>query len=86
MASKNDIDKAWDKAKSVPGKNPDVWRKDNHNNLIRKQSYGTKGEYGWELDHKNPTSKGGSDKPQNIQPLHWKENREKSDSYPYKKK
>ena len=86
MARKKQIEEAWDKAKRIRGKNPDVWRKDSLANTIRKGSYGTHGKYGWELDHKNPKSKGGSDKPQNIQPLHWEVNREKSDRYPYKKK
>ena len=86
MASKKEIDQIWEKAKPVRGKNPDSWRKDNHGNTIRKGSYGTKGEYGWELDHKNPSSKGGTDSAKNIQPLHWNDNRKKSDKYPYKKK
>ncbi len=86
MASKKQIDNVWEKGKSIRDKNPDSWRKDFQGNIIRKGSYGTQGEYGWELDHKNPQSKGGSDKLQNIQPLHWKENQEKSNKYPYKKK
>ena len=86
MASKKRIDQAWEKAKPIRGKNPDVYRKDAYGKKIRKASYGKHGEYGWELDHKNPKSKGGSDKQQNIQPIHWKENQKKSDKYPYKKK
>lgn len=85
MASKKEIGNAWEKAKPIRGQNPDVYRKDDFGNKIRKASYGTQGEYGWELDHKKPSSKGGSDKAQNIQPLHWEENRQKSDKYPYKK-
>ena len=84
MASKKQIDQVWEKARKIRGENPDVWRKDNHGNKIRKASYGIQGEYGWELDHKNPKSKGGTDKAQNIQPLHWKENRKKGDKHPYK--
>ncbi len=86
MASKKQIDKVWEKVKPVPGRNPEVWGKDVLGILIRKPSYGTQGEYGWEIDHKNPLSKGGTDTPKNIQPLHWEENRRKSDKYPYKKK
>ena len=86
MASKKTMDKAWEKTKPIRGKNPDAWGKDVRGNKIRKASYGTQGEYGWELDHKKPKSKGGSDKTQNIQPLHWEENRKKSDTYPYSKK
>lgn len=85
MASKKQINQAWEKAERIRGKNPDVWRKDKYGNEIRRHSYGTSGNYGWEVDHKKPKSKGGTDKPQNIQPLHWKKNREKSDKYPYKK-
>ncbi|MCI0691127.1 HNH endonuclease [candidate division KSB1 bacterium] len=86
MASQKQIDQAWEKGKPVRGRDSDVWRKDRFGNLIRKPSYGTEGQYGWGLDHKNPESKGGSDRPQNIQPLHWEENRKKSDKYPYKKR
>lgn len=56
MASKKEIEQAWEKAKPIRGKNPDTWRKDDCGHTIRKGSYGTKGEYGWELDHKNPSS------------------------------
>ena len=84
MPSKKKIDHVWDKATPVSGKNPDVWRKDSEGNMIRKPSYGTHGEYGWEIDHKKPIIKGGSDDPRNLQPLHWEANREKSDKYPKK--
>jgi len=86
MASKKDIDNAWEKAKPIRSKNPDAWRKDSVGNKIRRGSYGTVGKYGWELDHKKPQSKGGSDSGRNIQPLHWEENRSKSDKYPGRKK
>ena len=64
-------DDAWEKAKPIRGQNPDVWRKDAYANKIRYASYGTQGEYGWELDHKNPKANGGTNNPRNIQPLHW---------------
>jgi len=86
MASQKDIDSAWEKASPINGKNPEVYRKDLYGNIIRRPSYGTHGEYGWELDHKRPVSKGGSDSSRNIQPLHWEENLKKSNKYPYKKK
>ena len=77
MASKKKIDQIWDKAKNVRGKNPDVWRRDDKSQVIRKGSYGTQGEFGWEIDHKNPVSKGGTDNIRNLRPLHWEENRKK---------
>ena len=81
MASEKDklIEKVRDKAKEIRGRDPDVWRKDKEGNRIRHGSYGTQGEYGWEIDHKHPVAQGGSDSLKNLQPLHWEENREKSD-------
>ena len=80
MPTKKQIEDAWAEAKPMRGKNPDSWRKDKFDNKIRKASYGTTGDFGWELDHKYPKSKGGSGRDKNIQPLHWEENRKKSDS------
>jgi 5-methylcytosine-specific restriction endonuclease McrA len=77
MATKKIIGQVWEKAKTIRGKNAAVWRRDKYGNKIRFVSYGTQGDYGWEIDHKNPKDKGGSDKIRNLQPLHWKENREK---------
>lgn len=54
MASKKLTEEVWEKAKEIRGKDSDVWRKDTYDNKIRFGSYGTEGEYGWEIDHKNP--------------------------------
>lgn len=61
QASKRQIDYAWEKANTIAGKNPDTWKSDFVGNVIRHGSYGAFGEYGWEADHKNPRSKGGTD-------------------------
>ncbi len=79
MVSKKDREAAWDRASKLRGKNPDTWRRDELGNLIRKSSYGTKGVYGWEVDHKNPESKGGTDQGRNLRALQWEANRRKSD-------
>ena len=83
MPNKTKIDQAWSNAKPIRGKNPDVYRVDNYGNTIYKSSYGKKSDMGWEIDHKYPVSKGGSDSPRNLQAVQWKENRIKSDKYPY---
>lgn len=35
--------------------------------------------FGWEIDHILPTSKGGTDDNNNLEPMHWQNNQEKSD-------
>jgi len=80
------VEKVFDKGTPIRGKNPDVWRKDRYGDPIRLPSYGTEGKYGWHIDHIKPVAKGGSDAMRNLQPLHHETNREKSDTYPFKKK
>ncbi len=79
MPSKKLIEEVWEKGTPIRGKDSDVWRWDAEGNKIRWGSYGTLGEYRWEIDHKKPVAEGGSDSLRNLQPLHWEENREKSD-------
>ena len=72
----------WEKAKSIPGYDSDVWRKDFAGAWIRKDSYGLKTEYGWEIDHLRPLSKGGDNNVDNLIALHWKNNKTKGADYP----
>ena len=73
----------WRKAQVVAGYDSNEYRKDPCGAWIRIQSYGTfTGEYGCEIDHEKPVSKGGTDDLSNLQPLHWKNNRGKGDNYP----
>lgn len=83
-ASEQLIQSVWDKGAIIPGKNPDVYRMDAAGNTIYRSSYGKNSEMGWQIDHKHPVAKGGSDNLRNLQPLQSAENRKKSDTYPYK--
>ena len=79
MVTKKEVEGTWDRASKARGRNPSSWRRDEMGNLIRKASYGTEGEYGWEVDHRNPVSKGGSDDPRNLRALQTEANKRKSD-------
>lgn len=82
MFSEQIIQQVWDKATIVKGYNPNLWRQDFAGAWIRRDAYGTMMNLGWEIDHLCPTSKGGSDDIDNLNALHWKNNRKKGDDYP----
>lgn len=83
MATQKEIQKVWEKGCVVRGKNSDLYRKDVYGNIMFRYSYGRLTEMGWEIDHKKPVSKGGSESIRNKQPSHWLENRRKGSKYPY---
>ncbi|WP_394747092.1 HNH endonuclease domain-containing protein [Spongiimicrobium salis] len=86
MANQDEIQKVWERGKPMPGKDPKLYRQDSMGNKLYRYSYGRSSEMGWEIDHKKPKSKGGSESIRNKQPLQTQENRKKSNKYPYKKK
>lgn len=58
-----------------------VWKKDDCGCPIKREDHGnTDSEYGWEIDHKDPS---GGDEMKNLRPLQWEKNREKSDDPNY---
>lgn len=80
MATKDQIDKAWESAKKLRGEDPDKYRQDPYGNKMYKNSYGKSSEMGWEVDHIKPEAKGGSDAVRNLQALNTGVNRSKQDS------
>lgn len=74
------IQSVWEKATVVDNNDPDLFRKDVCSAWICRSDYGNRdSEWGWEIDHITPVSKGGSNNITNLQPLHWKNNAAKAD-------
>lgn len=78
------VEAVWNKGAEISGRDSKLWRRDMCGHIIKRVEYGnTKSEYGWEVDHKKPVAKQGSDDLSNLQPLYWKTNRDKSDAFPW---
>ncbi len=83
--SKMDFDKetklaVWQKAQIVSGYAPELWRKDQCGAWIGWNYYGNRSsQYGWEIDHIIPVSKGGTDVLSNLRPLQWENNAARQD-------
>lgn len=82
MWSDDLIQKIWNKATKVEGFNESKYRKDACGAWIARDKYGTDHQFGWEVDHIYPLSKGGDDDLLNLRPLHYENNRSKADNYP----
>lgn len=82
MISSEIINQVWERTPEVEGFNPNIWKKDMAGAWIRRDLYGTQSRYGWEVDHIRPRILGGTDQLENLQALHWQNNRCKSNSYP----
>jgi 5-methylcytosine-specific restriction endonuclease McrA len=73
--------RVWQKGAIVPTHDPSRYRKDRFGNWIALDEYGLRSAYGWEIDHIFPTSLGGGDHLDNLQPLHWRSNAQKGNRF-----
>lgn len=76
-------DLVW--AKRTPHVWGNDWGIDKYGNLINYHQYGkVSHRNGWDIDHSKPVSAGGTDHPNNLQPVQSHYNRYiKSDNYPF---
>ena len=73
------IEQVWQRGTVVSGNDPNNFRKDSCGAWIQRRMHGnrdTDTNFGWEIDHINPNGGDGLD---NLQPLQWKNNLDKSD-------
>ena len=80
MQTQDQIDKAWENAKEIGGKDPTKYRKDPYGEVMYHDSYGKHSDMGWQVDHIKPESRGGSDSTRNLQALNTLMNKRKGDS------
>lgn len=80
--NKNCKDKVWKNAKTIRGKDKELYRKDPYGNELYYHSYGTNanGEKSWQIDHIKHQSRGGSDNIRNLQALQSKINMSKGNT------
>lgn len=75
--------KVWQKAKTEPGYDENMFRKDACGAWIMWDKYRMRDNwYGWEIDHIFPEKLGGDDNPNNLRALQCKNNASKGDDYP----
>ena len=72
----------WEKAPKRSTLNKNEYRFGAAGALIKYDDYGDEdSKFGWNIDHKIPTSAGGDDEDSNIRAMHWKNNLAKGDDY-----
>jgi hypothetical protein len=65
----------WKKGNVIAGIDENHWRVDKTGVVMKYSHYGNRDENsGWEIDHVNPVSNGGTDDLENLQPLNWRNN------------
>ena len=73
---KGNVQKVWETASVINGRDPDKYRMDASKTIIHRDQYGKADHQGgWDIDHMVSQSKGGSDFIKNLQALNSHTNR-----------
>ncbi len=81
----DDIEKVWRKARTSFGFDPDFYRFDENNALIKYSEYGnSESTFGWQISHIRPLIKGGTNDLYNLHALHWENHLSQGDRFPQK--
>ena len=77
------INQIWEKGRSIDGVDSSMFRKDACGAWIARNKFAeSESDFGWNIDHIYPQSKGGDDNPENLRPLNIRNCISKADSYP----
>ena len=76
------LDLVWQKGNVVITHDPRHARQDDYGRWMVRAEYGNRrSDWGWEMDHKIPASRGGSDALGNLRPLNWRSNVERGNGW-----
>ena len=77
------INRIWEKGRVIDGVDSSKFRKDACGAWIARNKFGkSDSDFGWNIDHIYPCSKGGGEEPENLRPLNIRNSVSKADSYP----
>lgn len=63
--------KVWEQSEELIGHPSDIWRRDEHGNVINWQEYGNTSDiYGWKIIYVNPIESGGTHTIENMRAVH----------------
>lgn len=75
LSKRMEVVYVWTLGHEIPNYDGSVWRRDDNGDVIKFSEYGNRdSEFGWEIDHIQPSALGGSDDFSNKRPLHCRTN------------
>lgn len=82
MYNLRQIERVWNRAATVEGNDPRMWRKDFAGAWIRRDMFGVRSPYGWTVCRLNPAIRAIDGAESNLIAAHWRNYKMKGDDYP----